>query len=271
MKMKTLAGLCILLISTALPQNTVETAAASTIEYDLHLSADLATKDSVTVTTPYTGFTAQSGEDWKLAFSLDAEGSVVIEEAKFGLKAGVGDVGFGIGVMPIPYGIVWGTHRPFDNTFVTMPRYNNDVMTGVSLDASVVGVSVNAFYGGDVEGEAYWAARAAYESDFGISGITLGYSTNSDSLLSDLVDLGFTLDAGPIGISMSTEYNLDNENYWARVTLAPGMLGAFKFFAGMNSDESLSYGLGYKANDRLYIKTEATDDNGIFLQAAYKF
>ena len=269
MKIKNLAGLCLLfIVGVALPQDAVET---TVVEYDLHLSADVATQDSVNVTTPYTGFTAQYGEDWKLAFSLDTEGSVVIEEAMFGLKAGVGDVGFGVGVMPIPYGIVWGQHRPFDNTFVTLPRDNNDVMTGVSLDASVVGVNVNAFYGGDVEGEAYWAARAAYENDFSIAGISLGYSTNSDSLLSDVIDLGLTVDTDPIKVGLSTEYNLDDESYWARVTLAPGMLGAFKFFAGMNSDESLSYGLGYKANDHLYIKTEATDDDGIFLQAAYKF
>ena len=267
MKMKTLAGLCLLIIGVALPQETVETA----VEYDVHLSADIATKDSVTVTTPYTGFTAQYGEDWKLAISLDDEGSIVVEEAKFGLKAGVGDVGFGVGVMPIPYGIVWGTHRPFDNSFVTIPRDNNEVMTGVSLDASVVGVNVNAFYGGDVEGETYWAARAAYKKDFSIAGINLGYSTNSDSLLSDLVDVSFNVKTDPISVGLSTEYNLDDESYWARVTLAPGMLGAFKFFAGINSDESLSYGLGYKANDHLYIKTEATDDDGIFLQAAYKF
>ena len=267
MKMKTLAGLCLLIVGIALPQEAVETA----VEYDVHLSADIATKDSVTVTTPYTGFTAQYGEDWKLALSLDAEGSVVVEEAKFGLKAGVGDVSFGVGVMPIPYGIVWGQHRPFDNNFVSIPRDNNDIMTGVSLDASVVGVNVNAFYGGDVEGETYWATRVAYESDFSIAGITLGYSTNSDSLLSDLVDFDFTVDTIPIGVGLSTEYNLDDKSYWARVTLAPGMLGAFKFFAGINSDESLSYGLGYKANDHLYIKTEATDDNGVFLQAAYKF
>ena len=225
-------------------------------------SSDVTFGDATAFSTPYTGLNI-SGDGWELSTNL-SDGDVNVEEAKYNWA--ISDaITATFGSQAEPYGIAWGSHRPSGNSFVSAPRDHN-VSTGVGVAASAYGVGANAFYGDDN----YWAARASYDvSAFGINS-TIGLSVNSDD--AQLVDV--STDGSALGIPYETsfEYDLANDGaYWLRGVVTPDFAkGAFGLI-GYNSDEEVTYGIGYNCTDNMKITTELSGDGDTVIRASYSF
>ena len=234
-------------------------------------SSDVTFGDAIAFSTPYTGQNI-SGDGWELSTNL-SDGNVNVEEAKYNFA--ISDaITATFGSQAEPYGIAWGSHRPSGNSFVSAPR-DHSISTGVGVSTSAYGVGADAFYGGDAtddagESAAYWAARVSYGiSQFGINS-TVGLSVNGDD--AQLIDVSTNGSALGIPYESSIEYDLANDGaYWLRGVVTPDFAKGAYGIIGYNSDEEVTYGIGYNATDNMKIATELSGDGDTVIRASYSF
>jgi len=225
-------------------------------------STDVTIGDATAFSSPYTGLNI-SGDGWELSTNL-SDGNVNVEEAKYNFA--ISDaITATFGSQAEPYGIAWGSHRPSNNSFVSAPR-DHSISTGVGISTSAYGVGANAFYGDDN----YWAARASYGiSQFGINS-TIGLSVNSDD--AQLIDASTNGSALGIPYESSFEYDLANDGaYWLRGVVTPDFAKGAYGIIGYNSDEEVTYGIGYNASDNLKLATELSGDGDTVIRFSYSF
>jgi len=289
LSMKTLiiGGLVVMgLVGIVRAEETAVEVTEPVISISGELSTDITFGDATTFSNPYTGLTF-SGDGWVVSTNL-TDGDVNIEEAKYSWSP-VDGISLTFGSQAEPYGLAWGLHRPSNNWFVSTPR-DHSVTNGVGFGLNKFGVGANFFYGGSTadvtdadgnvteEGSQYWATRASY--GLSIAGIdsNVGLSLNSDE--AQLVDVS----VGNSLFSTSFEYDLSEEAdgaYWLRgVVTPPQAQGAF-LLIGYNSDEVVTYGVGYKCSDNMKVITEFTSgqkdadgndvENDFSIRASYSF
>ena len=225
-------------------------------------SSDVTVGDATAFSTPYTGLNI-SGDGWELSTNL-SDGNVNVEEAKYNFA--ISDaITATFGSQAEPYGIAWGSHRPSGNSFVSAPR-DHSISDGVGISTSAYGVGANAFYGDDN----YWAARASYGiSQFGINS-TVGLSVNSDD--AQLIDVSTEGSALGIPYESSFEYDLANDGaYWLRGAVTPDFAKGAYGIIGYNSDEEVTYGIGYNASDNFKVATELSGDGDTVIRFSYSF
>ena len=224
------------------------------------LSTDIAVGDSVSFTTPYTGVVL-TGENWELSTNLSDDG-VTIEEAKYNWAI-TDKVTATFGSQAVPYGIAWGLHRPSANSFVSVPR-EHTVGSGVGISTSVYGVGIQTFYGNDE----YWAGRLSYS----LWDQTFGLSVDGEEAL--LVDISGAVDVVGFPITASLEYDLSEEGdgaFWIRSVVTPAFAKGASVLVGFNSDDEVTYGLGYKCSDRCYLSTELSAEGDTMIRVSYSF
>ena len=243
------------------------------------LSTDITFGDATTFTSPYTGLTL-SGDGWVLSTNL-TDGMVHIEEAKYSWMV-VDGMTLTFGSQAEPYGLAWGLHRPSNNWFVSTPR-DHMVTNGVGFGLNKWGVGADLFWGGDsmdeeMESELYWAGRFSYGLNLLGIDSNVGLSLNSNE--SQLVDVSMNSNI----FEASLEYDLSEEAdgaYWLRgVVTPPQAQGAF-LLLGYNSEEVVTYGVGYKCSDRFKVASEFTSglkdadgnevENDFAIRASYSF
>ena len=193
-----------------------------------------------------------------------SDGNVNVEEAKYNFA--ISDaITATFGSQAEPYGIAWGSHRPSGNSFVSAPR-DHSISTGVGVSTSAYGVGVNAFYGDDN----YYAARVSYDvSAFGINS-TIGLSVNSSD--AQLIDVSTEGSALSIPYESSFEYDLANDGaYWLRGAITPDFAKGAYGIIGYNSDEEVTYGIGYNASDNFKVATELSGDGDTVIRFSYSF
>jgi hypothetical protein len=274
-------------------ETVTETPAGVTVSGEL--STDITFGDATSFTTPYTGLRF-SGEGWAVSTNL-LDGMVNVEEANYTWSL-TDDVSVTFGSQAEPYGLAWGLHRPSSNSFVSSPR-DHSVTNGLGVGVSKYGVGADFFYGGSTEdvldeegvvteeGSQYWATRVSYGLNlFGIDS-KFGLSLNSNE--SQLIDVSSAGSAFGFPYDVSFEYDLaakDDEgeteaSYWLRSTVTPEFAkGAYLLF-GLNSEEVVTYGVGYKCNDNMKVITEFSSgvkdadgndvENDFSIRASYSF
>ena len=243
------------------------------------LSTDITFGDATTFTSPYTGL-ALSGDGWVVSTNL-SDGMVNIEEAKYSWNV-IDGVDLTFGSQAEPYGIAWGLHRPATNWFVSTPR-NHMVTNGIGVGFNKWGVGADLFWGGDsmdeeMESELYWAGRFSY--GLNLLGIDSNFGLSLNSNESQLVDVS----AGNDTFEASLEYDLSSEAdgaYWMRGVVTPPFgKGAF-LLIGLNSDDVVTYGVGYKCSDNMKVVSEFNSglkdaegndvENDFSIRASYSF
>ena len=242
------------------------------------LSTDITFGDATTFASPYTGLTF-SGDGWVVSTNL-SDGVVNIEEAKYSWNV-VDGVALTFGSQAEPYGLAWGLHRPSNNWFVSTPR-DHVVTNGVGVGFNKWGVGANLFWGGDsmdeeMESELYWAGRFSYGLNLLGIDSNVGLSLNSNEAQLIDVSMGNNL------FTTSLEYDLSEEAdgaYWMRGVVTPPFgQGAF-LLIGLNSDDVVAYGVGYKCSDKMKVVSEFTSgtdsdgndiDNDFSIRASYSF
>jgi len=250
------------------------------------LSTDITFGDATTFVSPYSGLTF-SGDGWVVSTNL-SDGMVNIEEAKYSWNV-VDGVTLTFGSQAEPYGLAWGLHRPSNNWFVSTPR-EHTISNGVGFGLNKFGVDAAFFYGGSTEdvldeegvvteeGGQHWATRVSYGITLAGLDSNFGLSLNSDE--AQLVDVSLGNDL----FTTSLEYDLSEEAdgaYWLRgVVTPPQAQGAF-LLIGYNSDEVVTYGVGYKCSDRMKVVSEFTSglkdaegndvENDFAIRASYSF
>ena len=243
------------------------------------LSTDITFGDATTFTSPYTGLVF-SGDGWVVSTNL-SDGMVNIEEAKYSWNV-VDGVALTFGSQAEPYGLAWGLHRPSNNWFASTPR-DHAVTNGVGFGLNKWGVGADLFWGGDSideEGESvlYWAGRFSYGLNLLGIDSNVGLSLNSNEAQLIDVSMGNNL------FTTSLEYDLSSEAdgaYWLRgVVTPPQAQGAF-LLIGLNSDDVVTYGVGYKCSDNMKVVSEFTSGlkdsdgnevtNDFSIRASYSF
>ena len=243
------------------------------------LSTDITFGDATTFASPYTGLTL-SGDGWVVSTNL-SDGMVNIEEAKYSWNV-VEGLALTFGSQAEPYGLAWGLHRPSTNWFVSTPR-DHSVTNGVGFGLSKWGVGADLFWGGDsmdeeMESELYWAGRFSYGLNLLGIDSNVGLSLNSNEAQLIDVSMGNNL------FTTSLEYDLSEEAdgaYWLRgVVTPPSAQGAF-LLIGLNSDDVVTYGVGYKCSDNMKVVSEFTSGlkdadgnevtNDFSIRASYSF
>jgi len=263
---------------------TTETASAVTVSGEL--STDITFGDATTFSSPYSGLTF-SGDGWVVSTNL-SDGGVNIEEANYSWSV-VDGFTLTFGSQAEPYGLAWGLHRPSNNWFVSTPR-DHDVTSGVGVGVNKFGIGANFFYGGSTEdildeegvvteeGSQYWSTRVSYGVSFAGIDSKFGLSLNSNEAQLVDVSLGNSL------FTTSFEYDLSEEAdgaYWLRgVVTPPQAQGAF-LLLGLNCEEVVTYGVGYKCSDNMKVITEFTSgekdaegndvENDFSIRASYSF
>jgi len=243
------------------------------------LSTDITFGDATSFVSPYTGLTFSS-DGWVLSTNL-TDGNVNIEEAKYTWNV-VDGLSLTFGSQAEPYGLAWGLHRPSFNWFVSTPR-EHTITNGVGFGLNKWGVGADLFWGGDsmdenMESELYWAGRFSY--GLNLLGIDSKFGLSLNSNESQLVDVSL----GNSLFTTSLEYDLSSEAdgaYWLRgVVTPPQAMGAF-LLLGLNSDEVVTYGVGYKCSDKMKVVSEFTSglkdsdgnevNNDFSIRASYSF
>jgi hypothetical protein len=241
-------------------------------------STDFTFGDATTFMSPYTGLII-SGDGWVVSTNL-TDDMVNIEEAKYSWTV-VDGMTLTFGSQAEPYGLAWGLHRPSTNWFASTPR-EHAITNGVGFGLNKWGVGADLFWGGDSvdeEGtsELYWAGRFSY--GLNLLGIDSKFGLSLNSNESQLVDVSL----GNSLFTTSLEYDLSSEAdgaYWVRgVVTPPQAQGAF-LLIGLNSDEVVTYGVGYKCSDKMKVVSEFTSgtdsdgndiDNDFSIRASYSF
>ena len=249
-----------LIITAALVSGILGITNAQTVSGEF--SSDVTVGDATAFSTPYTGLNI-SGDGWELSTNL-SDGNVNVEEAKYNWAISSA-ITATFGSQAEPYGIAWGSHRPSNNSFVSAPR-DHSISNGVGISTSAYGIGADAFYGDDN----YWAARASYGySAFGINS-TIGLSVNSDD--AQLIDDSTEGSALSIPYESSFEYDLANDGaYWLRGAVTPDFAKGAYGIIGYNSDEEVTYGIGYNASDNLKVASELSGDGDTVIRFSYSF
>jgi len=256
-----------LIIAAALVSGIFGIANAQSVSGEF--SSDVTVGDATAFSTPYTGLNI-SGDGWELSTNL-SDGNVNVEEAKYNFA--ISDaITATFGSQAEPYGIGWESTRPSGNSFVSAPR-DHSISNGVGVSTSAYGVGANAFYGDD----SYWAARASYDvSAFGINS-TVGLSVNSND--AQLIDVSKSGAISGISFESSFEYDLASEDengesspsYWLRGVVTPDFAKGAYGIIGYNSDEEVTYGIGYNASDNFKVATELSGDGDTVIRFSYSF
>tara|TARA_Y100001963_G_scaffold153410_1_gene240112 strand:+ start:121 stop:912 length:792 start_codon:yes stop_codon:yes gene_type:complete len=232
-------------------------------------------EDNMSFTTPYTGVIL-TGDGFEISSNL-TDGMVNIEEAKFNWSV-TEDITVTFGKQAEPYGIAWGLHRPSNNPFISEPR-EHSVYEGVGVGIKKWGVGFNALYSNaNEEGDNFWGARVSYSK----WNTTFGLSLNSNE--AQLVDVSGDHSILGIPVQTSFEYDLAAEDeagesdpsFWLRGKVSPEFAKGAFFMLGYNSNEELSYGLGYNCSDKVYISSELSngvegDESDLSIRVSYKF
>ena len=241
-------------------------------------STDITFGDATTFVSPYTGLII-SGDGWVLSTNL-TDGMVNIEEAKYSWNV-VDGVTLTFGSQAEPYGLAWGLHRPSNNWFVSNPR-DHSITNGVGIGLNKWGVGADLFWGGDsmddeMESELYWAGRFSYGLNLLGIDSNIGLSLNSNE--SQLVDVSMNSNI----FEASLEYDLSEEAdgaYWMRGVVTPTQIQGAFLLIGLNSDDVVTYGVGYKCSDKMKVVSEFTSgtdsdgndiDNDFSIRASYSF
>jgi len=242
------------------------------------LSTDITFGDATTFVSPYTGITI-SGDGWVLSTNL-TDGMVNIEEAKYSWTV-VDGMTLTFGSQAEPYGLAWGLHRPSMNWFASTPR-EHMITNGVGFGLNKWGIGADLFWGGDsmddeMESELYWAGRFSYGLNLLGIDSNVGLSLNSNE--SQLVDVSM----GSNIFEASLEYDLSEEAdgaYWMRGVVTPTQIQGAFLLIGLNSDDVVTYGVGYKCSDKMKVVSEFTSgtdsdgndiDNDFSIRASYSF
>jgi len=225
-------------------------------------STDVTFGETTSFASPYTGITLGS-DDWELSTNL-SDGDLNVEEAKYNWSV-TDAITLTFGSQAEPYGLAWGLHRPSANAWVSTPR-DHDISNGVGLSTAAFGVGVSAFYGDDT----YWATRLSYGvSLFGINS-DVGLSVNSND--AQLIDVSSNGSVLGIPVESSVEYDLANDGaYWLRSSVTPDFAKGTSVLVGYNSDEEVSYGVGYKCSDSVKLSTELSGDGDTMFRVSYSF
>ena len=241
-------------------------------------STDITFGDATMISTVYTGLIL-SGDGWVLSTNL-TDGMVHIEEAKYSWTV-VDGMTLTFGSQAEPYGLAWGLHRPSTNWFVSTPR-DHSVTNGVGFGLNKWGVGADLFWGGDsmdeeMESELYWAGRFSYGLNLLGIDSNVGLSLNSNE--SQLVDVSMNSNI----FEASLEYDLSEEAdgaYWMRGVVTPTQIQGAFLLIGLNSDDVVTYGVGYKCSDKMKVVSEFTSgtdsdgndiDNDFSIRASYSF
>jgi len=265
--MKNLMVVTMLLCGITFGQEAVASTEDSSVKVSGEFSTDITFGDAVTFVSPYSGLTL-SGDGWELSTNL-SNGMVNIEEAKYTWSL-TDDVAVTFGSQAEPYGLAWGLHRPSNNWFVSTPR-EHSVTNGLGVGVDKWGVGINLFYGGGEEDD-YWATRFSYNlSLLGIDS-KVGLSLNSND--AQLVDVSVGSDI----FETSFEYDLSEEAdgaYWLRGVVTPSTFQGAFLLLGYDSEEVVTYGVGYKCSDRFKVASEfsSNDEDGkdFAIRASYSF
>ena len=275
LSMKTLITYSILIMGLIGIVRAEETVDGVTINGEL--STDITFGDATTFASPYTGLTL-SGDGWVVSTNL-SNGLVNLEEAKYSWIV-LDGVTLTFGSQAEPYGLAWGLHRPSTNWFVSTPR-DHVVTNGVGVGFNKWGVGADLFWGGDLihgdESELYWAGRFSYGLNLLGIDSNVGLSLNSNE--AQLIDVS----TGNDTFEASLEYDLSSEAdgaYWLRGVVTPPFgQGAF-LLIGLNSDDVVTYGVGYKCSDKMKVVSEFTSgkdsdgndiENDFSIRASYSF
>ena len=241
-------------------------------------STDIIFGDATMINTVYTGLIL-SGEGWVLSTNL-TDGMVHIEEAKYSWTV-VDGMTLTFGSQAEPYGLAWGLHRPSTNWFASTPR-EHMITNGVGFGLNKWGVGADLFWGGDsmneeMESELYWAGRFSY--GLNLLGIDSKFGLSLNSNESQLVDVSL----GNSLFTTSLEYDLSSEAdgaYWVRGVVTPPQAQGVFLLIGLNSDEVMTYGVGYKCSDKMKVVSEFTSgkdsdgneiENDFSIRASYSF
>ena len=242
-------------------------------------STDITFGDATTFTSPYSGLVL-SGDGWVLSTNL-SDGMVNIEEAKYSWNV-VDGVALTFGSQAEPYGLAWGLHRPSNNWFVSNPR-NHSITNGVGIGLNKWGVGADLFWGGDSvdendESELYWAGRFSY--GLNLLGIDSNFGLSLNSNEAQLIDVS----AGNNVFEASFEYDLSEEAdgaYWLRGVVTPTQVQGAFLLIGLNSDDVVTYGVGYKCSDNMKVVSEFNSglkdsegndvENDFSIRASYSF
>jgi len=288
--MKNLMVITMLLCGISFGQEAVVSEETSSTKISGEFSTDITVGDAVTFGSPYSGLTL-SGDGWELSTNL-SDGEVNVEEAKYSWSL-TDDVTLTFGSQAEPYGLAWGLHRPSNNSFVSSPR-EHVISNGLGVSVNKYGVGVGFFYGGSTEdvledstgvvleeGSQHWGTRVSYGlSLFGVDS-EIGLSLNSSE--AQLIDVSSNGSVLGFPYDVSFEYDLAAEDeageteasYWLRGSVTPDFAkGAYLLF-GYNSEEVLTYGVGYKCSDNMKVITEMSSDDeegsGFSIRASYSF
>ena len=241
-------------------------------------STDITFGDATMISTVYTGLIL-SGDGWVLSTNL-TDGMVHIEEAKYSWNV-VDGMTLTFGSQAEPYGLAWGLHRPSMNWFASTPR-EHMITNGVGFGLNKWGVGADLFWGGDsmneeMESELYWAGRFSYGLNLLGIDSNVGLSLNSNE--SQLVDVSMNSNI----FEASLEYDLSEEAdgaYWMRGVITPTQIQGAFLLIGLNSDDVVTYGVGYKCSDKMKVVSEFTSgtdsdgndiDNDFSIRASYSF
>jgi len=241
-------------------------------------STDITFGDATMISTVYTGLIL-SGDGWVLSTNL-TDGMVHIEEAKYSWNV-VDGMTLTFGSQAEPYGLAWGLHRPSMNWFASTPR-EHMITNGVGFGLNKWGVGADMFWGGDsmddeMESELYWAGRFSYGLNLLGIDSNVGLSLNSNE--SQLVDVSMNSNI----FEASLEYDLSEEAdgaYWMRGVITPTQIQGAFLLIGLNSDDVVTYGVGYKCSDKMKVVSEFTSgtdsdgndiDNDFSIRASYSF
>ena len=242
-------------------------------------STDITFGDATMISTVYTGLIL-SGDGWVLSTNL-TDGMVNIEEAKYSWTV-VDGMTLTFGSQAEPYGLAWGLHRPSTNWFASTPR-EHMITNGVGFGLNKWGVGADLFWGGDsmdeeMEAELYWAGRFSYGLNLLGIDSNVGLSLNSNE--SQLVDVSMNSNI----FEASLEYDLSSEAdgaYWVRGVVTPTQIQGAFLLIGLNSDDVVTYGDGYKCSDNMKVVSEFTSGlkdaegnevtNDFSIRASYSF
>ena len=280
LSMKTLITLsiaCLGLFGIVRAEEVVTETTQPVVSVTGELSTDITFGDATTFTSPYSGLVL-SGDGWVLSTNL-SDGMVNIEEAKYSWTV-VDGVSLTFGSQAEPYGLAWGLHRPATNWFASTPR-DHMVTNGIGVGFNKWGVGADLFWGGDLihgdESELYWAGRFSYGLNLLGIDSNVGLSLNSNE--AQLIDVS----TGNDTFEASLEYDLSSEAdgaYWLRGVVTPPFgQGAF-LLIGLNSDDVVTYGVGYKCSDKMKVVSEFTSgkdsdgndiENDFSIRASYSF
>ncbi len=250
----TLSIACMGLFGIVRANEVVTETTQSVVSVAGEFSTDFIFGDATMINTVYTGLIL-SGDGWVLSTNL-TDGMVHIEEAKYSWMV-VDGMTLTFGSQAEPYGLAWGLHRPSNNWFASTPR-EHMISNGVGFGLNKWGVGADMFWGGDsmneeMESELYWAGRFSYGLNLLGIDSNVGLSLNSNE--SQLVDVSMNSNI----FESSLEYDLSEEAdgaYWMRGVITPTQIQGAFLLIGLNSEEVVTYGVGYKCSDKMKVVSE---------------